>query len=120
MIPKVYRPIFNHRVISAKKQSTPVIQINGQHYVPIKNQNVKPLIVDGISYIPVHSAPKSLDVKKPIITEDEGYINTFKIGKKTYIPFSVIPKVFRPTFRNLVKPAVNKTQPITTVISING
>ena len=103
-----------------KKSSTPVITINGAHFVPIRGQHVKEISFEGITYIPVHPAPKYVDTSKAIINENECSItNTFKIGSKTYIPISVIPKVYRAIFKNKVRPA-NITRKITTVISING
>jgi hypothetical protein len=61
-----------------------------------------------------------LEIKKPIVTEDEGLINTIKIKGHTYIPLSVIPKVLRPTFTHKEKPK-NVTYPhISTVINVNG
>jgi hypothetical protein len=119
VIPKVYRAVFNYKVTPIKKSSTPVIKINGAHFVPIRGQNVKPITVEGVSYIPVHPVSKHVDTSNSIVNENEGSINTFKIGSNTYIPISVIPKVHRAIFRNKVKPA-NVTRKITTVISING
>jgi len=61
-----------------------------------------------------------LEIKKPIVSEDEGYINTIKIKDKTYIPLSVVPKVFRPAFTHKEKPK-NVTYPhISSVITVNN
>jgi hypothetical protein len=70
-----------------------VIRINGQHYVPIKNKTVKPIVVEGVTYIPVHAAPESAHKGSAIVPKTSGHIETFKIGKITYIPLNVIPKV---------------------------
>ena len=80
VIPKVYRRVFNYKVTSIKKSNTPVIKINGGHYVPVRGKNIKPITVEGITYIPVHPAPKHIDTSKAIVNENEGSINTFKIG----------------------------------------
>jgi len=80
VIPKVYRAVFNYKVTPIKKSSTPVIKINGANFVPIRGHNVKPIIVEGVSYIPVHPVPKHVDTSNSIVNENEGSINTFKIG----------------------------------------
>ena len=78
-----------------------------------------PIVENGITYIPVKRAPLSLEITKSISpNEKEGLINTFKIGKYDYIPLDVIPKAYKPIFRN--KPVkVNKKSVSTTAIKIN-
>jgi hypothetical protein len=34
----------------------PVIKINGLHYVPVKVANIKPIVIDGVTFIPVRKA----------------------------------------------------------------
>jgi len=79
--------------------------VNGGHFVPIKGENVKPIVIEGKTYIPVHAAPKNIDTTKAIVPKNEGHINTFKIGPKTYIPISAIPKENAAVFKNKVVPA---------------
>lgn len=109
VIPKVYKPIFSFKVKPVKGAApTKVISINGEHYIPIVNQTIKPIIVEGKQYIPVHKAPETLDVQHPIQPKVQGKINTFTIGNKTYIPLQAIPK----TYRSIFKPVVKKTPTI--------
>jgi hypothetical protein len=54
---------------------------------------VKPIVVEGVTYIPVHAAPESAHKGSAIVPKTSGHIETFKIGKITYIPLNVIPKV---------------------------
>jgi len=93
--------------------------VNGANYIPIRGQQVKPLTIHGVKYIPVYPAPKHIDTSKAIVNENEGSINTFKVGNKTYIPLSIVPKLHTAVFRNKVAP-VNSTRKITTVITVNG
>ena len=72
-----------------------MIRINGQHYVPIHNETVKPIVLEGITYIPVHAASESDNKSSAINPKKTGHIDTFKVGKITYIPLNVIPKVHR-------------------------
>ena len=117
VIPKVFRPMFKNKVPApVVPKSTPVIAINGEHYIPITNETVKHITFDGVTYIPVHKAPETLQINKTIAPKSKGPINTFKIGEKTYIPISVIPKVFRPAFKNKQAPP---KQPLP-VIKVNG
>jgi len=48
-----------------------------------------------------------------------GPINTFKIGNKTYIPLSVIPKKHSSYFRQIPKPAI-KPIVVTPILKVNG
>jgi hypothetical protein len=68
VIPKVHRAIFRNKVKPANvtRKITTVISINGNHFIPITNKTVKPIHLDGVTYLPVHKAPYYLDVKKPI------------------------------------------------------
>jgi hypothetical protein len=77
-----------------------------------------PIVKNGITYIPVKRAPLSYEISKSISPKKEGLINTFKIGKYDYIPLDVIPKAYKPIFRN--KPViVNKKSVSSTAIKIN-
>ena len=117
VVPKVYKPLFKFKVLPYKKPVVPTttIRINDEHYVPITNQTVKPVVIKGVKYIPVHSAPDTLEINHPITPKTSNKTHTFKIGGKTYIPLSVIPKAFAPVFRNS-KVAVNKNTLSKTVI----
>lgn len=41
--------------------------MNGGHFVPIKGENVKLIVIEGKTYIPVHAAPKNIDTTKAIV-----------------------------------------------------
>lgn len=102
VIPKIYKPAFNNEKKPVKENKpTHVININGNHYVPITNKTVKPIVIDNVKYIPVYTAPANkIDLLKPINPSKSGRINTIKVGPITYIPAKVIPdevkKVFNP------------------------
>ena len=119
MIPKAHRAVF--RTNKKTKRTAPittVIKINGEHFIPITITKVVPIVENGITYIPVKRAPLSLEITKSISPKKEGLINTFKIGKYEYVPLDVIPKAYKPIFRN--KPVkVNKESVSTTAIKIN-
>lgn len=34
----------------------PVIKINGNHYVPVKNANLTHIVIEGVTFIPVRKA----------------------------------------------------------------
>ena len=79
---------------------------------------MKPLVVEGVTYIPVHTAPKSVHHTSTIVPKGNGHVETFKIGNITYIPLHVIPKAHREVFKPVKKvPAKKITKPI---IQING
>ena len=113
VIPKDDRKIFNP--FTAPKV---IININGNHYVPITDKTVKPVVVDGKTYIPVKVAPESANKTNAIVPKKTGPIDTFKIGNTTFIPMNVIPKVFRPLFKTKI-PTKAPTKG-TPVITING
>ena len=122
-VPKVYRQVFTINVKPLKptppKPITRVIKVNGDFYVPITKKAVKPIVVDGVKYVPVKSAPESVVIKKPIAIKSKGKVNTFKIGEYTYVPLKVIPKTYKPIFLN--KPVkVTKKSLTKTVIKVNG
>jgi len=121
VIPKVYRSAFKPAKKAAPKKSSvkTVIRINGEHFIPIKNKTIKPIIVEGVTYIPVHTAPESAHDASAIVPKTSGHIETFKIGKITYIPLHVIPKVHRAVFKPAKKAAPKKSS-VKTVIRING
>ena len=76
-----------------------VISINGKTYKPITNSTSKHVVVNGKVYIPVHRFVNSVDDKRVITpNHEEGDVNTFKIGSKTYIPLDVVPKAYKAVF----------------------
>jgi hypothetical protein len=96
-IPKVYRNTF----IPTKKPSKPivkppkaVININGEHFAPITSPKIKPVVIEGRTYIPVEYAPESFNRTNVVNPTKEGKVVTFKIGNRTYIPLEVVPKPF--------------------------
>jgi hypothetical protein len=76
-----------------KKATAPVIRVNGGLYVPVK-KDVKPIVVEGKTYIPVRIAPSNVSVTNIVKPKTDEPVNTFKIGNKTYIPLEVVPKKF--------------------------
>lgn len=123
VVPKVYAPLFKFKVQplkpAAPKPITRTIKINGNFYTPITNRTVKPIEVDGVHYVPVHSAPVDAVIRKPIISKVKGKVNTFVVGNQTYIPIHAIPKVFAPIFTNK-QVKVTKETIASTVIRVNG
>lgn len=96
-IPKVYRNTF----IPTKKPLKPivkppkaVININGEHFAPITSLKIKPVVIEGRTYIPVEHAPESFNRTNVVNPTKEGKVVTFKIGNRTYIPLEVVPKPF--------------------------
>ena len=83
----------------------PVLRINGNDFIPVTGKAAKPIVVDGKTYVPVHTAPEHLNVTAPIYPKQSGHVDTFKIGNKTYVPVSAIPRVFRPLFKPVLKAA---------------
>ena len=57
----MFRPLFKSKPapLKPKAHSAPVISINGNHYVPLANKTVKPVVIDGKTYIPVKAAPST-------------------------------------------------------------
>lgn len=110
VVPKVYRAVFKPtKKVVPKKTSKTIIKINGEHYTPIKKKSVKPIVVNGITYIPVHTAPNNANKKSAIVPKTKGHIDTFKIGEITYIPLNVIPKVHRTVFKPVLKAPAKKS-----------
>jgi hypothetical protein len=105
VIPKVHRAVFKPvKIVAAKKSSVnTVIRINGEDFIPIKNKTVKPIVVEGATYIPVQTAPESANKSSAIVPNKTGHIDTFKVGKITYIPLNIIPKVHRQAFKTVKK-----------------
>ena len=66
MIPKVFRPLFKVKP-PQKSTKAPIIYINGEHFVPITKTPVKPVVVDGVTYIPVHTAPEYANKSAPVL-----------------------------------------------------
>ena len=95
-----------------------MIKINGENFIPITIKKVAPIVKNGITYIAVKRAPLSLEITKSISPKNEGQINTFKVGKYDYIPLNVIPKAYKPIFKNTPVKA-NKKSVSTTAININ-
>lgn len=97
MIPVVFRKAFKLEPEPSKPTpqtecKEPVyIRVNGDVYAPIYNKTVKSLVVEGIIYIPVYTAPKSTDASSALIPTTSGKVEIIKIGKITYIPIRVIP-----------------------------
>ena len=56
VVPKVYAPIFKNRPVAATKENANnhVIKINGKTFRPILNESHKPVVINGVNYIPVH------------------------------------------------------------------
>jgi hypothetical protein len=101
------------------KPITRVIKVNNAFYVPITKKSVKPIVVEGVTYVPVNTVSENVVIRKPIASKSKGSVNTFKLGNQTYIPLSVIPKVYKPIFLN--KPVkVTKKSVSKTVITVNG
>ncbi len=98
VIPRTFRPIFRKKDVEKKKPKS-IIKVNGQHYIPIEKDSIKPIVVNGNTYIPVHSTPKYIDKKSVIVPKSKGKIDTFEIGKITYIPLNEIPKAQRAVFK---------------------
>lgn len=74
----------------------------------------------GKLYIPVQREKNSVEDKKVITPNFGQNVTTFNVGPKTYIPLSVVPKVFKPVFCYKVPlPAPKGTTP-PKVIAING
>jgi len=44
-----------------------VIRVNDEHFVPIVTNVVKPVTINQVKYIPVKSAPETLEVNRPIL-----------------------------------------------------
>ena len=118
VVPKVFKPIFINKPVKVTQEAlkTTTIQINGGHFLPVSDKQHKVVILDGVKYIPVKQVPESHQAKHPIVTSFEGKINTFKIDGKTYIPLSVVPKVYAPLFTHKIAPAVTPVPKI--VISV--
>ena len=120
VIPKVYRSVFKTKPapkVATPNKPTHVISVNGNHFVPITNQTVKPIKIDGKTYIPVFKAPvDKVSSLKPITPTKSGPVDTFKIGNVHYIPLAIIPKVSSAVFKPVKKPTVVAPNP---VIKIN-
>jgi len=97
VIPVVFRKAFKLEPEPSKPTpqtecKEPVyIRVNGDVYAPIYNKTVKSLVVEGITYIPVYTAPKSTDTSSALIPTTSGKVEIIKIGEITYIPIRVIP-----------------------------
>jgi hypothetical protein len=118
VIPKAFKKDF----VRAKRVSikNPVITINGANYEPLKSKTIKPIKVEDRTYVPVKPAnPDHISESKPIVPKVEGKINTIKVNNVLYIPITVVPKIFRPVFKNkvVVKKVPNNA---THVINVNG
>ena len=68
VIPKVHIAVFKPvKKVVEKKTIKSIIKINGEHYIPIKIKNVKNIVVNGVTYIPVHTAPTNANKKSAIV-----------------------------------------------------
>lgn len=74
----------------------------------------------GKLYIPVQREKNSVEDKKVIIPNFGQNVTTFNVGPKTYIPLSVVPKVFKPVFCYRVPLPAPKGYTPPKVIAING
>ena len=81
---------------------------------------MKNLEINGVTYIPVSPAPKSIKISSVITPKNKGQIDTFKKGNITYIPLDVIPKKHRAVFKP--KPSKNQVplKNYKAIIKING
>lgn len=78
---------------STPNNATHVISVNNKQYVPITNKTVKPIVIVNTTFVPVYTAPKNkVDTLIPITPKKEGPVETFSVGKVTYIPKDIIPK----------------------------
>ncbi len=98
----------------------PTILINGKHYVAPLDKNVKPIKIDGKTFVPLKPAPISADTSKSVKPVVDGKINTFVVANKTYVPLHVIPKVHHATFIHKKNVTKKTTAPVTVVIKVNG
>jgi hypothetical protein len=73
--------------------TNPVIKVNNELFIPIQNKTLKPVVVEGVTYVPVKKAPQNVITSTPILPNKEGPIDTFKINNVTFIPLIIIPKV---------------------------
>jgi hypothetical protein len=73
-----------------------VIKVNDEVYIPVTSKNIKPITVDGTSYIPVKKAPEYVNKSKAVESpaNQNGNVNTFKVANVTYIPLNAVPKKF--------------------------
>jgi hypothetical protein len=76
-------------------------------------------VINEVKYIPVKSAPETLEINRPIQPIVDSKVNVIKIANLTYIPFNVIPELYKPVFSNKDVP-VNKENIKSTTILING
>ncbi|MFM7858731.1 MAG: hypothetical protein ACKO96_44120 [Flammeovirgaceae bacterium] len=87
------------RTVSPLKN--PVISVNGNYYIPLKDKTVKPIKIEDATYIPVENVNVEKVNKSSIVTPKVvGKVDAIKIGKVDYLPLAVIPKTYRPVFRN--------------------
>lgn len=119
VVPKAYKPIFVNKPVKVNNHTlhNTVIKINGGNYVPITGKTYKPVVVSGVTYIPVKAATKAHNVSSAISTSFEGKVNVFHFGNKTYIPLAVIPKVYKAVFTHKLVPLVKTVPKI--VIKVN-
>lgn len=76
VIPKAFRKVFKPSKINFKKLKH-VIRIKNVNYVPVKSNKVKPIVVGGVTYIPVIKVKKA-QIKKgalKITPRDNGNFN---------------------------------------------
>lgn len=74
VVPKVFKPVFCYKVpLPAPKGTTPkgttppkVIAINGNNFIPVTDKTIKPIVVEGKTFVPVKKAPENVNVSKVI------------------------------------------------------
>jgi hypothetical protein len=69
---------------------------------------VKPLVINGVTYIPVSTTPSHANKSSVIVPKKNVNIEIFKKGNITYIPLNVVPKVYRAVFKPAKKIAPKK------------
>lgn len=94
-----------------------VLKVNNVAYTP--NPNVKPIKIEGKTFVPVNKAPEHLEIKNPLLPSKSAKVNTVNVAGQNYIPLASLPKVLKPIFLNeTVK--VTPTSVNNNVIAING
>jgi len=100
VVPKVYKAIFENIKVPVTNTTlkTTAIKINGNLYKPVVNETHKQVVVAGVTYIPVHKSKANDTIKTKIEINQQGKVNTFNIGNKTYIPLKCVPKSYAGVF----------------------
>lgn len=123
VVPKVYAPIFTNKPVAATKENAKntCIKVNGNTFTPILNETKKPVVINQQTYIPVRKVdPVNVGTKNVIAPNQVKNVSTIKIGNATYIPITVVPKVYRPVFCYRVPLKPPTPAPITRAIKVNN